>query len=431
MKVLWICQFSNSKVRDNLNLSVSLLEIQVRRILKKNKKKHHDIAPWITNGIKEFENFADIELHLISPHYGISKQVESFQIKGINYHFFKPNDDSIIKKAKRYISKEVQNGNDQNQKIINKLLERIKPDIVHLFGAENPEYSSSVLEIDTNKYPLIVTMQTLMNDPEFLMNYPISEDSYIYRSKIEYSILQKTKYIASEIEKYRTIVKQTINPNAIFLKSYLALEQKFELINANKIFDFTYFAASINKAADIAIEAFAIVCKKYPNSSLNIIGGQPQPFTSQLQTRIQELGIERNIIFSGKLPTHDDVLRQIQLARFALLPIKIDIISGTIREAMFAKLPVVTTITPGTPSLNEKRESVLLAQTNDYNGIAENMIMLLENSSYADKLSENGYLTVNEKWNNQTLMNELRSAYFAVYEHHNLGKDISKEIATY
>jgi glycosyltransferase involved in cell wall biosynthesis len=431
MKVLWICHFSNAQIREELDLSISSLEILIRKLLSIKTKQFHDFAPWITNGIKEFENFADIELHLISPHYGIPKQVKSFQIKGINYHFFKPYDDSIIKKAIRYISKETQNGSYQNHKIINKLLQRIKPDIVHLFGPENPGYSSCVLEIDTKKYPLIVTMQTLMNDPEFLKNYPISEDSYNYRSKIEYSILQKTKYIASEIEKYRTIVKQAINPNAIFLKSFLALEQKVELNNAAKIFDFTYFSASINKAADIAIEAFAIVCKKYPNTSLNIIGGQPQPFTSQLQTRIQELGLEKNVIFSGKLPTHDDVLQQIQLARFALLPIKIDIISGTIREAMFAKLPVVTTITPGTPSLNEKRESVLLAQTNDYNGIAESMIKLLENSSYADKLSENGYLTVNERWNNQTLMNELRRAYYAVYEHHNFGKDISSEIATY
>lgn len=296
-----------------------------------------------------------------------------------------------------------------------------------MYGAENPYYSISALDIDLSKYPLMVSLQTLMSDSVFLKNYPIDNRSYNFRSSIEQKIIKRIDYIGSSVQKYRQIIWSSFNPKAIFFKTYLAVEEKVDIINMDKKYDFVFFAASINKSADVAIEAFALVCKKYPKLTLNIIGGTPEPFTGKLKLRIKELGIENNVYFSGKLPEHKEVLEQIQFASFALLPMA-TIVSGTIREALFAGLPVVTTIVEGTNDLNKEVEIVLASEPGDIVSIANNMIKLIDNPGLALQMSEQGKKYANESWNNKNIMLQLVEAYHNIIEHHCIGGVIPSEI---
>ncbi|PIE78564.1 MAG: hypothetical protein CSA15_07160 [Candidatus Delongbacteria bacterium] len=429
MKVLWICPLSNSKIREYLKLKRNRVESVLRNLMKIKGPAYSDIAPWITNGIIEFENFDNIELHVVAPHKGLAKSLDEFKIDGIHYHFIKSDDDRLYYKVKRKLGKSIKISYKGNRKIISRLIKDINPDIIHMYGAENPNYSIAALDIDTKEYPLFVSLQTLMSHKDFKANYPISDDEFFLRSKVEKEVLKKTNYLGSTIQGYREEVWRNINKNAMFLGTYLAAEQKIPKTDLDKKYDFVYFSSSISKAADIAVEGFASACKKYPNLTLNIVGGMPELFTKNLRKRIEELNLEKNIIFSGRLPLHEDVLKQIQLSKFALLPLKVDSISGTIREAMSAKLPVVTTITSGTPSLNEVRESVLISDKDDYQGIADNMIKLIESKDNNKKMIDNALKTVSERWNNKRRMMQLVDAYSAIIEHHKNGTPIPKEIS--
>jgi glycosyltransferase involved in cell wall biosynthesis len=428
MKVLWICHFSNPQVREKLNLTVSFIEALARKLLKIPQKQWNDFAAWITNGIEEFEKFDDIELHVVSPHYGIKKRIDSFELNGIFYHFFKPDDDSIIKKMRRYISKNIESDYEGNRKVISSLIESINPDVIHMYGAENPYYSISALDIDLRKYPLMVSLQTLMSDSAFLENYPIDNRSYNFRSSIEQKIIKRIDYIGSSVQKYRQIIWSSYNPKAIFFKTYLAVEEKVDIINMDKKYDFVFFAASINKHADIAVEAFALASKTIPGLTLNIIGGTPEPFTGELKARINELGIANCVFFSGMLPTHQDVLKQIQLSRFAILPLKVDGVSGTIREAMFAGIPIVSTITRSTPDLNVNRESLLLSKQGDFEGMAFNMVRLVQSPELAFRLRSNALITAQEKWNNNCSMSQLIEVYKAIIMNHKHDSEIPNEL---
>ena len=144
---------------------------------------------------------------------------------------------------------------------------------------------------------------------------------------------------------------------------------------------------------------------------MDIVGSGSTDFVEQLHRRILELNLANNVVFEGRLATHEDVITQIRKARFALLPLKIDLISGTIREAMANGLPVVTTVTPATPSLNEKRESVLLSQQGDYDAMALNMCKLLEDEELAKRISDNALLTSSESSSNTELMNGWKKVY--------------------
>ena len=161
-----------------------------------------------------------------------------------------------------------------------------------------------------------------------------------------------------------------------------------------------------------------------------VVGDYDEDFKLQLDARIAELGITDNVVITGKLQTHDDVIDEIKKARFALLPLKIDFISGTIREAIACGLPVVTTITAGTPTLNEKRESVLLSTIGDHEALAANMIRLIDSEDLSDKLIANGLETIDEMYGNKAMALKLRDVYKALYAKFTEGKEIPEEFYT-
>lgn len=416
LKVAWVCQVSNPEIRENLTYSRNIIDMVLRKLMHK-PRRFDDYSQWVTNAIDEFKNFDDIEVHVISLHTHINKKVIDFHKDGVFYHFFKSEDDVMVlgKFVNKLTGKFVSSNYDKNRAVINAILAKIKPDVIHLYGAESPQYGAFALDVDVKKTPLLVSLQTLMSDPEFKKNYPISEKSYASRAGMERKILAHVRYIGTTIKEFRDFILREINPDAIFLDTKLLVGEKPHLEKCEKSFDFVYFSFNINKAADLAIEAFAIAKKSHPEIKLLVVGDYDEDFKLKLDARIDELGIAESIVITGKLQTHDDVIDAVKKARFALLPLKIDFISGTIREAVACGLPVVTTITAGTPTLNEKRESVLLSKVGDHEALASNMLRVMESEALANSLVNNALLTVDEMFGNKGWAQKLREEYWKLY----------------
>ncbi|MCR5037258.1 MAG: glycosyltransferase family 4 protein [Bacteroidales bacterium] len=431
LKVAWVCWVSNPEIRENLTFSNNIIDKVLRKIMHKPRRLD-DYSQWITNAINEFKNIDDIEVHIISIHSHINKKVIEFQKDGIFYHFFKSEDDLTVlgKYVNKITGKYVSSDYDKNRKVVNEILAKIKPDVIHLYGAESPQYAAFALDVDVDKTPLLVGLQTMMSDPKFKENYPISEESYASRAGMEKQILTHVRYLSSTIKSFREIVWHYVNPNAIFFNTDLIFGEKPHLEKCEKSFDFVYFSLNINKAADLAIEAFAIAKKSHPEIKLLVIGDYDEDFKRQLDARIAELDIAENIVITGKLQTHDDVINAVKKARFALLPLKIDFIAGTIREAIACGLPVVTTITSGTPTLNEKRESVLLSPVGDHEALAANMVWLLESEELANTLVANALETSDELYGNKGMALKLREVYKALYAKYAYGTEIPQEFYT-
>lgn len=420
LKVAWVCQVSNPDIRANLTYSRNIIDLMLRKVM--HKPRHlDDYGMWITNAIEEFKNFDDIVVHVISLHSHINKKIIDFQKDGICFHFFKSEDDltAVGKFFNKITGKYVSSDYDKNRQIINEILAKIKPDVIHLYGAESPQYAAFALDVDVEKTPMLVSLQTLMSDPEFKKNYPISDESYACRAGLERKILAHAKYLGSTIKEYKNFVWREINPDAIFLDTKLLVGEKPHLERCEKKYDFVYFSLNINKAADLAVEAFAIAKKAYPEIKLLVVGDYDEDFKRQLDARIAELGITESVVITGKLQTHDDIIKEIKKAQFALLPLKIDYISGTIREAIACGLPVVTTITAGTPTLNEKRESVLLSAVGDHGAMAENMIKVMESKELANTLVNNALETNDELFGNKGMALKLREVYWDLFNVYN------------
>ncbi len=418
IKVAWVCHFSNMEVRERLKFKAYV-----------DKRDIKDYAQWNTNAINEFKKFKNIELHVISQHTGLSSDIQEFSEEGIHYHFFRSEDDCLIFRIKRklfkgkYLTPEYKD----NVKRIISFVDHIKPELIHMIGAENPSYGISALSMPKG-VPLIVTLQTLMIDPDFFENYPITKQMYDYRSGIERKVLQRADYVTCLAQRFKDVLNDNFKPKLRILEMALIVGENINITNCKKEYDFVYFAKEIEKAVDWAIEAFSIAYNKVPNITLNIIGGYAKSTKESIDRRLNELNIANNVIFSGSLPTHDDVIAQVRKSRFAILPLKIDLISGTIREAMSNGLPVVTTITPSTPKLNETRTSVLLSEKGDFEGMANNMLYLLENDKAAKCLQSNAYKTMEERHNNETSAKLWCEAYYAVLDNNNNGTPIPNHL---
>lgn len=428
LKIAYICHFSNAEIHNKLPLH---LDIFTRLLLAKNHLPQNtdveEFAVWNSNAINELRNYKEaIELHVIAPYHFLKPKTFSLESDGIYYHFFRSDDDYLpLVLMRRLFNRKCDY--KRNRKIIKDFVSQISPDIIHVVGIENPYYSMCVFDMPHN-IPVIVQLQTLLNAPEFKMASQGNDWKYLYRSEVERNILEQVTYVGFGGKYYNQIIREQFNKNAIFLKTVLALAEPIDISFGEKKYDFVYFASDISKAADLAVEAFILASQKSPNITLNIVGGYNLDIKLQLEKRLAENNLLGKVTFSGKLQTHEDVIRQIRLSRYALLPLKLDFISGTIREAMANGLPVVTTKTEGTPKLNEKYECALLSDVGDHGALADNMCKLLEQPRLVEKLRVNGGKFMEEKDSNGIRIRRYVDIYYAVLDHFHDGSLIPDDL---
>ncbi len=412
IRAAWICHFSDPAIRAELTERESGFErFLVRRILRRGGiASETDRCIWNSLGIREFSRMEDIELHVVMPYNTLTGGVLDFEKDGVHYHCYPEQGSYFKNRIIKCFRPRKYRGSTGNVRKVRRILKVVKPDMVHLIGAESRDISPCVDAVPEGT-PLVVQLQTLLESPGFRDGYYLSDQDFNLLAGIERHAIMKADYIGTSLEEFRCVIR-SFRPDAKFLDTRLAVGVDVSDSSAEpKQFDFVYFALHIEKSADWAVEAFAEALKEEPGLTLDIVGNASPDFKASLERRIEELGIGSSIKYEGALPTHDDVLMQIRRSRFALLPLKVDFVSGTVREAMAGGLPVVTSVTDGTPTLNEKRESVLLSPAGDHSAMAANMISLVRDPQLAIRLKDNAILTVEEKYSNRTAMLAWASSY--------------------
>lgn len=394
IKVVWICSFSKKSLRNRLYTHIHPFEKTLRWVLRKPAPlRNADGGAWICNALDEIVKFEGIELHVITPWLYLNERIQSFCEKGVTYHFVRDQNSTLTSFLFKSLFHIQDNEYRENSKVICELIDIIHPEIIHMFGAENPNYSFSALHIP-RKYPLIVQLQTLVNEPKFLNDYYKGNTAnWQYYASLEKRVINRADYIGTILKPFKDFIVQNIKPNVRFVDTDLALIEKINRKQEEKEYDCVYFAKDISKAVDLAIDAFALARQRRPSLSMLIIGGFAENFMVTLRKKIDRLGVADNIRFTGILPTYDDVISAIRKAKIALLPIKVDLITGTIRESMSNGIPVVTTDTGtnGTQLLNRLRDSVLLSKIGDSQAMADNIIRLLDDMVLYDTLRENSF----------------------------------------
>ncbi len=424
IKVVWICHFSNEEIRNHLPLSNLIIFNKIKSLLCFSKTNYKDFAPWITSQIKEFEKLENVELHIIAPHKGLKKNIFEFELRNIKYHFFNPDVFLYFKSILDILFKNRKRKYLINRYLVNKIIKKIKPDIVNLIGSENPYYSITALDI--KNVPIYLSLQTVYSNPIRKLH---DKNFDIQRWNLELKLHKKIQYFGCSGRMYRDLVIKN-NPNAIIFKHHFPIQIPSKVKKLTKKYDFVFFAAQLTnkKGVEDAIRAMGILKSKYGyEATLNICGLKSNKYLEQLEDIINKNEIKENVIFNDYFPNHSDLHQHLKYSRFAILPYKMDVISSSIIESILLRIPVVAYKTSGTPFLNSKRESILLSEIGDIDGLAENMYKYLAEPENAKKLSENAYEIVKDEFDNNKSAKRLLGNYFSVIEHFHNKKQIPKE----
>lgn len=385
MKIVLIAGFSNVEIRDHL-------------VFKKDHKWYHwlirafglparvgefsDYAPWVPCIISEIEKQKDLELHVVGPQIRLKESLETFQLRGVTYHFYRSEWTSLMRKLNHYkLWKRLQ----RSTTYVKQVLEKVHPDLIVLSGAENPATSIGVLA--SHKYPRLCLCQTIYNNPE--RNHYGIPNRLI--QEMEKDIFSQLQYFGVYSKMHYDLLRDFRPDATIFKFGYPTKGVLLEPTEQKKDYDFVNFALmhGSRKGTTDSIEALYIVRKKYPNVTLNIVGGCDPAGLKQLKALVAELGLEQNVVFTPFFEKKSDLLLHIQRSRFAVLPCKLDHTAGTMAQAMQLGLPLVVYKTTGTPTFNRKKECALIAEKGNVEELARHMLTLMDNPEKAESLKSN------------------------------------------
>ena len=426
MKVAMICHFSNAEVRDSLPLSEGKALNFMLRLFKQKPFKYGDFAPWVNSIAANCFKYHELEMHVIAPHFGLKVKRFDFEKGGVYYHFIKNRPNYLFQGFDRRLFRSKLVRYRKNYQIINRIVTEIDPTLVVLVGAENPDYSGSVLDI--KKKPIFLMCQTVFDNPEFESFY--EKGSYQKRKALEKRIMAFTPYLGCYSDKHYNLLKQRTVNSYIFRFNWPNLPKKFSVVSSEKEYDFINFANSMSfqKGYHDSIQALAIVKKQYPNVKMVLIDNGPQTTKVELEKMIDDLGLIENVKFVPFFEHQQDLFQFLESVRFAVLPCKVDYISGTMLQSMRQGIPIVVYETEGTVTLNSDRRCALIAKQNDVEGLAHHMISLMSDNTLAKELSESGksYMEAYRE-NNERSMDDIVNIFKEITEHYYNGAVINSD----
>ena len=400
--IVFLCHFSNSLIRNKLILKDYHITNGILRLLNKKAVRYIDFAIWVSDYISEFEKHTDYSFYIVSPHKGMVKEYQQFDINGINYIFFKCDRDYLSNLYRSRYRVEEKNDYARNRGVIHSIIKTISPKLIILCGAENPSYSSSVLDI--KDIPIYVIPQTLLNDKKRI-DMGVGSP---YRRKIELEIFRHANYYCTSDEKTVNRIREE-NEKAAFLPAGFPTHRPVVTIPEVKDYDFVFFARKIskNKGIEDLLHAFARVKSTHNESSLNIIGSCISEYKTVLCQLVTELGINNNVYFSGYFDQITETYECVVKARVVVVPGITAELNSTVREAMFLGLPTICYETPATNEINKKKVCLLTASMNDVEKLAQQMQYAIEHPLKAREIAQNGKDYAESYFSNKTIVNRL------------------------
>jgi len=168
------------------------------------------------------------------------------------------------------------------------------------------------------------------------------------------------------------------------------LRQKWGFTPDNKIVLFigTLFDFS---GLDTVIPKFSEVVKKIPEARLLIVGDGPQ--RQKMESIVKETGLGDKVTITGFQP-YDTMPQYIALADVCLNPFLItdatrDIFPSKIVQYLAGGKPVIATPLPGVTAITPGNEQGMVFAA-DAEAITKNIIVLLNDKAYREKLGQNG-----------------------------------------
>ena len=142
------------------------------------------------------------------------------------------------------------------------------------------------------------------------------------------------------------------------------------------------------------------------STHLVIVGDGPE--RKLIEQRIETLGLAESVTLTGQRHSAEPYYG---IANLAVLASRSEGSPNALLEAMAAEVPVVATAVGGVPEMVNDRESALLVEPGDTNGLAEAMTRLLEDPLLASSLTARARQLVQQRFTPEKRMERLVEIY--------------------
>lgn len=156
------------------------------------------------------------------------------------------------------------------------------------------------------------------------------------------------------------------------------------------------------------IESYRLVAKEL-NAKLLLVGEGPEK--ADMELLVNELGIQDNVIFTGK---RDDLPELLAISDLMFLLSEKEAFGLVLLEAFACGVPSIATAIGGIPEVVEDGVNGFLVPLGDVAQAAEKALLLLKDDTLYASFKENGLRTVSDKFHSSTIVTQYEKLYYEV-----------------
>lgn len=388
-KVVWLCHFTN----DYLNNFFGV------------EKK--ELSRWIDSFTNIVIGNEQLDIHIVAPNYWTHEDLV-IKRENITYHLYRYIHTKNVRigvleqlfTKERYIKNKIK-----------KIIDGIAPDVIHLFGSENMDYSCGILNYIGNKN-VVISIQGHINKTKDKQAFP--RNLVInYRKKLERKINSSFDTITISTKKPTSTYISDNYPN-ITCKRTLFFPTTIPQFHDNieKKFDLVFWGRICREKGFIdLLDALHILKQEGHLLTLLVIGKLENASKNEIFEKIERYGIKEQIEFAGFQKDTDTMFKRAQEGRIYILPTHYDGMPGSVREAMHLQIPVITTPVGSLPNLNKEKECVILSETGNIEELSDNIARLLNDKELYDTLKKNAKEYANNHFSNKEILTQLLDLY--------------------
>ncbi len=375
LKVLWLAPYPIDRV------------LPPAKLLNSRKQGK---ANWLVNLAGVLANNFPVELHILCHSANINKNEFVIQ-NNIQFHIIHYKMPFIKKGFPQYFRYDIWSKYSGFIKPSLKLVNEIKPDIIHIHGTEG---AFGLLSGKLNEYPIIISMQGIINE---LYKRNI-RPSRIIQKKQEKSVIRnninfgcRTNWDKSIVLNYNKKAKIFYLPeaiNEIFYNVNWQDENRKEILFVGAIMK--------RKGIEDLLKVIVLLKNEFEDIRLWIVGKGNEKYIQKLKKYSIKNKINKNIVWLGFQNSNEIASKMKNIAVY-VLPSYADNSPNSLCEAMAAGVPAVAYASGGIPSLIENGVNGLLVTTGHVTGLVEAVRSLLINNALRIKLHENARRTAFER----------------------------------
>jgi glycosyltransferase involved in cell wall biosynthesis len=309
-------------------------------------------ATWQLVLLSEFEKSPDLRLHIILMRGRIEADF-TFERNGVVFHVLKT--PPWLRLGSLFW---------MDTRLIERVCNRIKPDLVHAWGLEK---GAALIGMRLN-YPCLVTVQGLFS--WYKQRVPLPP-YYRFIARLEQSTLPRAALVTTESNFAVEFLRNRFPGLRVQQAEHAPNKMFFEVKRKPQMDPIEFISIgelSFRKGTDLLIRALERLISEFP-FKCTVVSGPNRRYLNSLRPGISST-LKQRLEFKEHLLPHQ-VAQALETPTLMLLPTRADVSPNAIKEAVVAGVPVVASEVGGIPDYVEPLRNGILFPPEDLNGFID------------------------------------------------------------